>query len=50
MRWNLPVKIQKTLKTLATKVSDLAEVHIQYHSKQVFSVLELDSEMRQTEI
>jgi hypothetical protein len=43
-------EFQKPLKTLARKVSDLAKVHIQYHSEQVYSVLELGTEMRQTEI
>jgi len=43
-------EFQKPLKTLASKVSDLAEVHMQYHSKQVYSVLELGIKMRLTEI
>jgi len=43
-------EFQKPWETLAREVSDLAEVHILYHSKQVCSVSGLDTEMRQTEI
>jgi hypothetical protein len=51
MRWNLPGKsFKKQLKTLARRVSDLAEAHVHYHSKQDYSVLELDTEIRLTEI